>query len=106
MLKIRIATLCLANDFKPPRHRSDQPKAYAFINGVPNVLNLLPKLVKPLSWWEVFELALDVIPQMFDRIQVWRLCGPRHSVDSIGLEPFLDPGGGVTRGIVLLEDNF
>ena len=67
-LIVCIATLGGANCCKTLGHRPDKVQTGIAIDGVPDVLDLIPKMVKILSWGHVSELAFDVIPDMFNVI--------------------------------------
>src|SRR5262245_62060033 len=46
-----------------------------------------------------------MIPEVFDGVNVWRLCWPWKEIDSIGFEPVLGPFASVLWVVIFLEDD-
>ena len=103
-LIVCIAALGGANCCKTLGHRPDKAQTGIAIDGVPDVLDLIPKMVKILSWGHVFELALGRIPEILYGVEVGRLSRPAHNLNSIGRDPLLDPGSCMAGCVILLED--
>src|SRR6266852_494483 len=99
-------TLCHQHCLNPSWHTLNQPLTHICINLVPFLLHPLPQLLHPT--WYLFippQLHLQMIPQVFNGIEVWRLCWPRENLETIVLKPTLGLLAGVLGVIVLLEDN-
>ena len=48
--------------------------------------------------------ASQLIPKVFDGVEVWAVCGPLHSVDTSSLDKHVDCSGVMGPGIVVLKD--
>jgi hypothetical protein len=101
-----MATLYPQHCLNPSRHTLNQPLTYICINLVPFLLHPLPQLLYP-TWCPLIlpQLPLQMIPQVFNGIEVWRLCWPREDPETIVLKPTLGLLAGVLGVIVLLEDD-
>src|SRR6266536_6584926 len=82
-------------------------RQYHCINFVPLLLCPLPQLYHPTRWPLILsQLHLEMSPQVFNGIKVWRLCWPRKDLETIAFKP--GPGllADMLGVIVLLEDDF
>ena len=73
---------------------------------LPLHLNPFPQFMGSIG--KVFMLcktSLETTPEMFNRIQVWRLCRPNHCPEFLLIQPALDQPAGMLRVIILLKDD-
>ena len=101
-----MATLGLENRLDSSWHGLDELQTLLRGDGFPHRLQALPQLVL-VSWlgFVLVQLALDMEPQVLNRIEVWRLRWPLQDLDFVVLEPFLGGSGRVLGVIVVLEHN-
>ena len=90
----------------PPRHTLHQIPANISRNLVPFLLCPLPKLQNPLRWcFIICKPSLEVMPKMFNGIEVRRLCRPLHDSHLMLFKPVLGFLAGVLGVIVLLKND-
>jgi hypothetical protein len=97
-----IATLSLQHSCKPPRHTPNQILTHLCINLVPLLLHPLPQLQYPF-WFNLIlpQPPLDMIPQVFNGVEIWRLCWPWEDIEIIILKPTLGLLAGMFGVIIL-----
>src|ERR1700731_1278101 len=74
---LSMAPFGLQHSFNPSRHALNQVLTHCSVNLVPLFLHPLPQLQYSSSCFFILSKPpLEVIPQMFNRIEVWGLCWP------------------------------
>src|SRR6266487_4292313 len=103
---LSIATLCLQHSCNPPRLTLNQILTCLCINLVPLLLHPLPKFQHP-TWCHLIlsQLPLEVIPQVFNGVEVWGMCWPQEDLEIMVFKPSLGLLAGVLGVIILLEDD-
>ena len=90
-----------------PRRALDQVDAHFLRNIAPLDLHTPPQLMHTGACYVVCcEPSLEMLPQMFDRVEVWRLRWPSQHLDPVVFEPFARDQRGMLGVVILLEINF
>ena len=93
-------------DLTPLQHAINEFPAFFLRCLIPYLPSSFPKLLHtgrdPLV---VRKLSLEVFPQMFNRVKVWRLWRPVQDFNYCILEPLLYHPGCMLGVIIMLEDN-
>src|SRR3954449_12628510 len=106
ILILAITSLWLNHHPDPPRHTLNQVLTHLWVNCIPLLLNSLPQF-QNTRWWcfILCKPSLQMRPQVFNWIEVWRLCWPLKTLHFMVLEPLLGLFACVFGVIVLLEDD-
>ena len=104
LLVLGVFPLCLYHCCTPSRHTGYQILHHLLWYLIPFLFNPIPKLMYFSRWFFiVIKLSLEVIPNIFNGIEVWGLCWPYKYPKIIVLKPPFGQFWGVLRVIALLE---
>ncbi len=104
ILILGISSFCLQHYLNPPRLTLYQISTHRLINLLLLSFYLFPTLPHTSKWFLMLcKPSSELRPEIFNGIEVWRLCWPLHDRYLMALEPCLGLFAGVFGVIILLE---
>src|SRR5260370_8055884 len=99
-----IATFCVKHCLNSPRHAFNQILTNRWFYLLPLLLKSIPQLMNTTGRFFILPKPfLDMIPQMFNWVEVWGLRGPPHDCKSMVFKPVFSLFPGMFWAIVLFE---
>src|SRR6267154_1353079 len=98
-LVLGMTSICLDNCLYAPGHTFYKTLAYFWWNSIPLINQSIPQFMCSL----LEKLSFEIVPEVFNGIEVWRLCWPYQNFNIIVFKPLFGLPRGVLGVVVLFK---